>query len=228
MSLLRLFIFTLLLLSSINQLFAQADYIDDAAVWVGFNLEKKLTDKIYLQLSQQNRITENVSTYGRGNIDVGVTYRFTKNIRLMGDYVYLKRPNPDHSFTNEHRLYAALVLKKEVGRWDFSYRNMVQMRMKNIYTSEEGKIPQYFERNKLSVKYQLNKYFSPYVSGELFYPFNQTKNKRLKKVRTTIGLDYKINRKTNVEVYFLYQHELNAFNSTNRDFVYGVSLSREL
>ena len=223
-----LFFCVLLLFIVSGKAQAQADYIDDAALWIGFNLEKKLNDKVYLQLSQQNRITENISTYGRGNIDFGVTYRFNKNIRLMGDYVYLKRPNPDNSFTNEHRLYTALILKKEIGRWDFSYRNMVQMRMKNIYSSEDGKTAQYYERNKLSVKYEWNKFLSPYLSGELFYPFNQTQNRGLKKIRSSFGLDYKINRKTSATAYFLYQHELNAFNATNRDFVYGLTLNHEL
>ncbi|MFM9943932.1 MAG: DUF2490 domain-containing protein [Bacteroidia bacterium] len=228
MNLLRFFLFLFIFILPCKQLLAQADYIDDAALWIGFNLEKKINDKIYLHLSQQNRITENISTYGRGNIDVGVTYRFTKNIRLMGDYVYLKRPNPDNSFTNEHRLYAALILKKEIGRWDFAYRNMLQMRMKNIYSSEDGKVPQYYERNKLTVKYELNKFIRPYISGELFYPFYQGKSKGLNKVRTAAGLDYKITKHTSAEFYFLYQQQLNAFNTTNRDFVYGLGLSHEL
>lgn len=223
------FILTAIFILSLpcKNLFAQADYVDDAAVWISFNLEKKINKHVYLHLSQQNRITENVSTYGRGNIDFGVTYRFNKNIRLMGDYVYLKRPNPDNSFTNEHRFYTALILKKNIGRWDFTYRNMVQMRMKNIYSSVDGKIPKFYERNKVSVKYDLNKFINPYVAYELYYPFYQAKNRGFSKSRSIIGLDYKITKKTDAEVYFLYQHELNAFNPTNRDFVYGLELSHQ-
>ncbi len=208
--------------------FAQADFIDDAAVWISFNLEKKINKHVYLQLSQQNRINENVSTYGRGNIDFGITYRFNKNIRLMADYVYLKRPNPDNSFTNEHRFYTALILKKNIGRWDFSYRNMVQMRMKDIYSSVDGKIPKFYERNKVSIKYDLNKFINPYIGYELYYPFYQAKNKGFSKSRTALGLNYNLNKHTQLELYFLYQQELNASNPTNRDFIYGIGFSHEL
>ena len=211
-----------------KNLFAQADFIDDAAVWISFNLEKKLNKHVYLQLSQQNRITENVSTYGRGNIDFGITYRFNKNIRLMGDYVYLKRPNPDNSFTNEHRFYSALILKKNIGRWDFSYRNMVQMRMKDIYSSVDGKIPKFYERNKISIKYDLNKFINPYLAYEPYYPFYQAKNKGFSKSRTSLGFNYNLNKHTQLELYFLYQQELNASNPSNRDFIYGIGFSHEL
>ena len=223
------FILTAILILGLlcKNLFAQADYSDDATVWIGFNLEKKINKHVFLHLSQQNRITENVSTYGRGNIDFGLTYRFNKNIRLMGDYVYLKCPNPDNSFTNEHRFYTALILKKNIGRWDFSYRNMVQMRMKNVYNSVDGKIPKFYERNKVSVKYDLNKFINPYVAFEIYYPFYQEKHRGFSKSRSIIGLDYKITKKTDAEVYFLYQQELNAFNQTSRDFVYGLELSHQ-
>lgn len=222
-----IFIFSLFVILPGKTLFAQ-DYSDDAALWISFNVEKKINKQIYLHLSQQNRITENVTSYGRGSLDFGMTYRFTKNIRLMGDYVYLKRPNPDNSYTNEHRFYIAMILKKSFGRWDFSYRNMVQLRMKNVYSSYDGKVPKYYQRNKITIKYDLNKFITPYISSEFFYPFYQGKNKGFNKSRTAVGLDYKISRKTQMEVYFLYQQELNAFNLTHRDYVYGLGFSHEI
>lgn len=226
--LIQSFCFALLFIMPCKKIVAQAYYIDDAALWISFNLEKKINKHVFLHLSQQNRITENMSTYGRGSVDVGITYRITKNIRLMGDYVYLKRPNPDNSYTNEHRGYIALILKKNIGRWDFSYRNMIQMRFKNIYSSYDGKVPKYYERNKLTVKYDLNKFINPYLSEELFYPFYQGKNKGLNKSRTAVGINYNLNKHTQLDVYFLYQYELNAFNPTNRDYVYGLGFSHEL
>jgi hypothetical protein len=212
----------------IKHVLAQSDYIDDAALWIGFNLEKKINKHWLVRLEQQNRINENMSSYGRGNIDLGLTFKLNKNLRLMGDYAYLKRPNADNSFTNEHRLFASILLRKNIGKWTCSYRNLFQMRLKDIYSSEEGKIPKFFVRNKIGLKYDINKLVSPYVSYEIYYPLDQSKNKGFSKSRSVIGMEYTINKKTQAEFYFLYQYQLNAFNQTNRDFVYGLSIKREL
>ena len=34
-------------------------------------------------------------------------------------------------------------------------------------------------------------------------------------------------KKITIEGFFIYQHELNAFNRTNRDFIYGIGYSHE-
>ena len=218
----------ILLLFSYYPLLAQPEYIDDAAVWISFNFEKKINKQIVINLNQQNRITENVSLYGRGNLDFGISYRLNKNIRIVGNYTFLKQPNLDLSYTSQHRAYAAVILKKNWEKWDFAYRNMFQIRMKNIYSSDQGKVPQYYNRNKITAKYDLNKYIIPFISQELFYPFYQALHKGFDKSRTAMGFDYKLSRKAQLEFYFLYQLELNASNAINRDFVYGVGFTQEL
>ena len=220
-------LFLVLTLAFCQQACAQ-EFINDAALWLSVNFEKKINKHFYLQLNQQNRITENMTTYGRGSADLNVTYRLNKNIRFTGGYVFLKRPLPDNSYTNEHRFYSAITLKKRLGRWDFTFRNMLQLRFKNIYSSYEGKVPGIYERNKLTVKYDLNKYFNPYISEELFYPLHKGIQKGLSKSRTAIGCTYRLSSKSQLDLYFLFQQELNAYNPTNRDFVYGISFTQEL
>ncbi len=224
----KIILLVILFTYPIQSILAQANYSDDLALWIGLNLEKKINKKISLELSQQNRINENISTYGRGSVDLALTYKLIKGIRLMGSYTYLKRPNSDNSFTNEHRLSTALLLKKNIGHWDFSYRSMVQMRFKDIYSSKNGKTPKYYWRNKVGIKYKLNKYLSPYLTEEFYYPFNQTKINGFSKSRSVLGFDYTLNRKTQVGTYFLYQHELNAPKTTQRDFVFGLEFSYQL
>lgn len=202
-------------------------YEDDAAVWVNIHLEKKLTDKSEISLDQKNRINNNVSQYGLGYIDLAVNYSFFKFLKLQADYVYGKSHNPDGTYSDIHRGALSLILRKKFGNWTVTYRNMVQMRFKNIYTSENGTIPVYYERNKLTAKYDINKRFEAYVSEELYLPFDQRKNKGLSRSRSTLGLIYNITKKMSVEGFFIYQHELNSFNRTNRDFIYGIGYSQQ-
>jgi hypothetical protein len=81
---LRFSIVTILVLFfSSQKVHAQEEYSKDAALWLSLNLEKKINKKITLNLCQQNRINENISRYGRGNIDLGITYRLIKNFNCL-------------------------------------------------------------------------------------------------------------------------------------------------
>lgn len=208
------------------KIFAQ-EYANDAAFWLNIYLEKDITDKINIHLNQQNRINDNFGRYGMGYADVGITYTFNKNFKVLFDYVYAKKLDYETRYTNRHQLYTALVLRKKWGRSSFVYRNMLQLQYEDYYSSADGMIPQLYERNKLTYKFELNKRFTPYLAQELYLPFDQSKHKGLDRSRSFIGLFQKLNKRTTVEYYFLYQVKLNSFSETKRDFVYGLGFSHQ-
>jgi len=200
------------------------EYQDDAALWFNVYLEKKM-GKFEIHLNQKNRINDNVSTYHLGYADMGLTYNINKNIKVLGDYVYGWRRGGDYTFNNRHRFYFALILKKKLGNWTFQYRNRVQIQYSNIYTSADGLVPEFYERNKLTVKYELNKRVSFYVAEELYFPFYQAMNKGFDRSRSFVGGTYALTKHNEIELYFAYQHELNAFDVTRRIFIYGIGYS---
>ncbi len=216
-----------IMLFLVNDINAQTEYEDDAAVWINIYLEKKINKNWDIHLNQQNRFNENVKNYGMGYADFGLTYSFNKNVKILGDYVFVQRRVLDGTYSTRHQFYTALVLKKELRKWSFIYRNMLQIQVKDVYTSEDGAVPEYYERNKLTIKYKMNKYFTFYTAEELYLPFYQVRNKGLDRSRTFVGFFYNLSKHTNIELYMLYQHQLNAFNATNRDYIYGLGFSQE-
>jgi hypothetical protein len=203
------------------------EYEDDAQLWLNLNLEKKLNDEFDVHFSHSSRINNNISQYGLGYGDIGVSYARNKHIKVMLDYVLRERRNPDGSYSTRHRAYFAVILKKEISQFTFSYRYRFQGELRNMLTSENGMIPRYYDRHKLSVKYELSKRYEVYVSEELYYPWYQAKNKGFDRSRSAIGLIYKLSKKKSIEGNFTYRHELNAFNRTNRDFIYSLTYSYE-
>jgi hypothetical protein len=205
-----------------------SQYIEnDAALWLNASVEKKLSDKIVVQLNQKNRIYNNFSHYGLGYADLGLYYKINKHIRLQGDYVFGLQRNYKNESALPHQFYLAITFKQKINRFTYLYRNMVQMRYKSYFTSETGTIPKLYERNKFTVKYELNKKMTFYVSEEIRYPFDQTRNKGLNRSRSSLGLEYSFSKTIVVQPYFTFQQELNAFNKTNRDFIYGLGFSYE-
>lgn len=216
----------MLLIISVSTSRAQ-EFEDDAALWLKLNLEKKINDKFDVHFAHSSRINNNVSEYGLGYGALGVSYARNKNIKVMLDYALRKRRNLDGSYGTRHRIFFTLILKKEIARFTFSYRYRFQAQLKDMLTSEDGLVPRYYDRHKLSIKYELSKRFKAYISEELYYPYYQAKNKGFDQSRSAIGLVYKLSKKKSIDGNFTYRHELNAFNRTNRDFIYYITYSYE-
>lgn len=212
----------LLVLVEHKALLAQADFEEDAAMWLVINLDKDITSNINAHVTIQNRINENVTQYFQGYADFGSTYKFNKNIKIMFDYVYAQRRILDGSFTPRHQFYTAIVLKQSYKRWDFIYRGRLQKRLQNLNTDQEGYLTVYHFRSKLTAKYEINKYISAYHAQEIYYPFYQAENKGLDRWRGIAGIYYNLNKDSKIELSYMYQHELNSFNRAQHIHVFGI------
>ena len=218
-------------------LFASAQrYYNDAQLWFNLYLEKKVTKKFLVHLNQQDRWTNNVSQYELGYADVGITYKFTKNIKILADYVFTEKKRNIGSFSTRHQYYIALVFKKDVGFWRFSYRNMFQFQYNDPYTTKDGFNAYYYDRNKFTIKYFATKRFDFYVAEELYIPLNNQQLKGLDRSRSFIGMFYNTTKYQQLEFYFMIQAQLQKGDwykqhnyypnyMLNHDFVYGIGYS---
>src|ERR1044072_7229143 len=103
-------------------------YSDDAAIWIGVGGEKKLGD-LDINVNFKSRISENVSQYGLGYVDIGLSYNCSEWLKFTVGYKYGKARQLDGSYNNRQRPYLALLLKKKFGQFGIVYRNLLQMRL---------------------------------------------------------------------------------------------------
>jgi hypothetical protein len=219
--------------------YAQQTYkYNDAQLWFNLYLEKKLSDKFNIHLNQQDRWNENITQFNFAYADVGVTYKITKNIKILADYVFTQKKRLDDSYGSIHQYYVAMTLKKDIRRWRFMYRNMFQFQFNNPYTSYYALTPFYYDRNKFIVKHEFNKYFTFYAAEELYIPLNSPQVKGVDRNRTFFGLFYNTFKNQQLELYFMYQNRIQngewfkqhtSYDATNyileKDFVYGIGYS---
>jgi hypothetical protein len=210
------------------------EYYDDAQLRLGLYLEKKLGDKFDIHFKGKGRITYDVTDFSRASGDIGVGFKLNKNIKLLLDYVYIEKKNKDGVFSGRHWYYGALILKKDVRRWRFLYRNMLQVRNGNYGYDEFGYIIKFYDRNKFMIKYEATKRFSFYVSEELYIPLNNPQAKGADRSRATVGTFIRTLEDQGFEIYFTYQQQLQSrdwFKQRNsypnkpfrRDFIYGLT-----
>lgn len=214
------------------------DHYDDAQLWAHVNVEKKLGDKFILQLSLKGRATNNMMAPGRSSVNFGFGYKFSKSIKVVADYGYIKKLRSNGSYRTYNRANLSLFLKKEVGYWSFIYRNRLQARAKELGTDKDNYNLYFYDRNKLTIKYDATKRFSFYVFEEVYIPLNDPQFFGISRLRSRLGTLINITRTQQLEFYFMYQQQLQPLNWYDQDisypntplkryFVYGIGYNIE-
>lgn len=209
-------------------------YYDDAQVRGHFSLEKKI-NKWSFQIDQQYRFTNNAQDLTRISLNPGVGYKITKNIRVQADYVFIQKKDEEEVYSNRHWYGLAGVFKYDHKRWKFQYRNYTQLRYGKAH-SKWADIPRVYNRNKVSVKYEATKRFTPYLAAELYLPLNSPQLFGIERARGFGGLLFNTFRNQQLEFYFLYQQQIHKnfwFKDSDtydnmllrRHFIYGIGYS---
>jgi hypothetical protein len=211
------------------------EYYDDAQVRTHLAVEKKISKRFSARLSHQGRLTMNASTFSRSAIDLAVTYRITKNIRITADYAFIQRLNKYDYFDNRNWYSLAATFRKSHKRWTFLYRNLFQVRFRNM-NSDNTHLARYYDRNKITVKYEATKRYTFYAGGEVYIPLNNPVWKGMDRYRGFTGVEIQTTKNQQLELYFMYQVRLvdspwfsqrNQYDNSllRRDFIYGIAYS---
>jgi hypothetical protein len=193
---------------------ASAQYYDDAGMWNTINIEKRLKNNLSVFLTEEFRLRENFSQINLFYTEIGMEYRPYSFLKVAFSYRSIEKHLIDDSYSFRHRLMLDVTLRKKIKDWTLSYRHRLQAEERNIYSSEDGQNPEWYSRNKITVKYDLHKKVTPYVSCELRYQISDPRNiesdQTWHRARYAAGLDYELNKKSTIGAYYLIQHEWNV------------------
>ena len=79
-------------------------------------------------------------------------------------------------------------------------------------------------RNKFSVQYKLGKKVEPYISGELFHPYNG-EPKQLDEYRISFGLTVDIMKKNSIKIFYIFKKEDLTKSDPDEINVFGLDYS---
>lgn len=207
------------LLLSLAELSAQTN---DAQLWADLTLGHKINSNTSVYGQIGTRFSENVSTLGMGFAEVGADYELNRAWGLGASYrFYSARKNEDR-YSNRHKFNLDLSFKQNYYLLSLKIRTRLQMSFKDIYSSDDGKIPAFDWRNKLELKYKLTKKIKPFLYFECYLPLSDSQPFELTKTKYCIGVEYKVNKRNSFEFYYLFQAQQHK-NDPDRDFVTGIS-----
>lgn len=199
--------------------------VNDAQLWENFNIDHKLSRDLTARFSHEGRFTGNDSrlTYFFG--DIGLEYKIPKtHFGLLGDYVFIRKLVPENYWSNRHQAYVALTYAHKLGKIQLHDRQMLLAQVKDIRSSSDGKIPDWYLRNKLTAKYSFNFYWSVYAAEEMYWHATVAGNNspaHLNRMRYFIGGFYRPDRRSEFELYYLFEQHMNEVNP-NHNFVLGA------
>lgn len=195
--------------------------VNDAGLWTNLCLEKKLSPSFAVNFNQESRFNENVSELGSFFSDIGITYKIRKELTVGGNYRFTEKKRLDDSYSSRHRYYFDIAYKKKMNLVSLTFRTRFQSQYADYNSKPDGKVPIYYSRNKLSIKYNTGKRYKPYLASELFYQMNNPNGNEIDNVRYVFGVDYELNKMNSIELFYLLQQEYNVKNP-GRDYVIGI------
>ena len=181
----------------------------DLEQWTSIGLSKKINKHWKISLEEEFRFTEDISKFDVFFTDLGLNYKFNKHFSLGANYRFYQNKDSVGDFQNQHRLSADFQYKYKISRFKVAYRLRFQNKDEDFFTNESGN-NLYNLRNKFSIDYNINNFkLDPYFDMELFRRFENGEDSYFNKIRWTLGIEYSITKKSDIELFYRIDNELN-------------------
>ena len=226
---------TALLLTSVG---AKAEG-DDFGIWTELNVEKKLTNRLDLELFGENRSRNSHETVDRWSVGLGASYKVTNWLKASADYTYLydhnekwndKQTKVANFWGTRHRFNVALTGSVDFGnlsvslreRWQYTYRPQKTVERTKVSNGKvedktyNGKAKSVW-RNRMQLKYKVTSMWRPYVSGETFVA-----GSGMEKLRLAAGTEVRLSRKHSFDVKYMFQKVYDEDDSEGNRHILGV------
>jgi hypothetical protein len=202
---------------------------NDAQFWENIYLEKNLTQRWAGHLNEEGRLTDNFTSPNYVYVDFGLTYKVNKHIHCTAAYVPIAKKLVTGFTSFRHQMYVDVVFKFKFHHFTIYDRQMFQNQYNDVLHSRDWDIPNYYLRNKITVKYKTKSRLTPYMAEELYYEWdNHKKNSnQIDRLRYYAGLFYRFDGINELEAYYLIEPHYHVNNSST-NWIVGLGFSHVL
>ena len=211
---------TLVLILILLPFFTKAQIVSDAKLWTGISVSKKYND-LEFSFSEELRFDENFSHVDKLFSEFGVKYKVRKGLSFNINYRF-NRDNDyeSRSFDLKSRFDFGVSYKYKTEKFQYSFRTKLQTQL----ASKNDLNPTY-SRNKFAVKYLSDSPFTPFLSYEFYYQFNN--EQIVNRTRLSLGSNYTFNDNNAIKFFYLYENRFNVIN-LKHNHIWGISYSIDL
>jgi hypothetical protein len=200
--------------------------VDDVGVWLGVSIQKPLTRQLDIAFTEQLRLKQDATSIDVILSDLALEYAISKKFKTAIHY-RLINSNQDTYYSKRHRFYLDVAYKEKIGKVSLTLRERIQQQFNDYYSSETGKIPVWTLRSKLTAKFDLEKKYMPYLSGEMYYLVDndEEEDQLISRFRYEAGITYDFNRTHGLNPFVLFQHSRSPIYD---ELIFGIVYSLTL
>jgi len=204
---------------------------DDAetGLWMSAEAQKKINSQWSISGEAEYRLRENLGSTDRWTLSLGTVYKPLKWLKFDAGYKFMRVLNDDKTsyksngvdinkwtpsyWNTKHRAWASVTGTMALGRfdlslrerWQYTYRPETTVQRYDVDEDEwEDKVKdgkaQHVLRSRVQLEYDIPRCkVEPYVSAEFY-----NASGGLKKIRYTVGADWKINKQNSIGAFYRY------------------------
>ncbi len=208
----------------------KAQQSNDAGMWATLSIQHALSKKLNFVVDQELRLKENYQRINLFYTNVGVDYKLNKFIKISPTYRAIQKKRLEGTYSYRHRVMLDVTVKKKFKKYALSERIRYQAEVQDFYTSKKGKLTEQFLRFKTDLKYSVTEKITPYVSCELRYQIHAPRgdgplyDNGFHRIRNVLGIEYELNKKNSVNLYYLYQTEFDI-STPETIYILGIGYS---
>jgi len=179
---------------------------DDFGSSLSFDITKRIVKGFNVSFEEEFRTRSDFSVTERFSHDLGLSYKPVKFLKVGGAYNLINFNHEKRGWEIRHRYYFYTTGILEIGRFSISLRERFQStKRQGVGASATRANPKLYLRSRLKADYNIRKSkFTPYASVELFNTLNDPQNNNLNQWRGVAGVEYKLNKKNSLEVFYRY------------------------
>lgn len=232
----RSFKISLLIVGIMLPLFSSAQ--KDFGAWIGTDVRMPINKKIAIGLQLESRFKDNISSVDQSFLSPYMKYDLFKHIDL--ELSYRLSNNPTSGFfgsDNSHRITFDLGFKELLKAFKIiKSKNLnFDARIRYTHSTSTGDLNNDYLRTRFKLDYNVSGFkLKPYVSTEFFFHFNDqltysaievTSRNRFNKYRLNLGMEYKIGKRHELNLYYMIQPTIE---SPNTSFIIGLGYQYSL
>ena len=195
------------------------DLSQDFGTWTKVNLDFKINKKTSFTNKTELRTLDNSSQISQFYTQFSLNKKLNKKITTSFAW-RLRLLNKEYSFLLANRFHNDLNLKHKISDLSFYFRLRTQI---NFTSNSSNEL---YERTRLKLKYKINKKIAFYVYQELYFLLSSSERYFYDKTRFGTGIQYELNKKTDLEIKYLKINDINIENPNSLN-VLGLKISHQ-
>jgi len=179
-------------------------------VWMSAEGQLVVEKRLRLGVEQQLRLEGPATDFDQTFTELSASYRLTSFLSLGAGYRFIVRADEQR-----HRGMADASLEHAFGPIELQYR------LRGQITTRGDMEPQTVIRNRLSASVDAPYRLAPFAAGEVHHVVAPASE--LRELRGYLGVDWGVSKAIRLEVFYLYQREVNV-NQPERNHILGLGM----